>query len=79
MGRFWRKITKIGAKITTDMRWYHDKRVNEGVLRHPTDSEAWKFFDQIDELFTLDPHTVRVGLATDNFNPFGNMSILYNT
>ena len=37
-----------------------------------------KIFDQIHESFAMDPRNVRLGLATDGFNPFGNMSIKYN-
>ena len=53
--------------------------MKDGLLRHPTDCEAWKTFDQTHESFALDPQNVRLGLATDGFNPFGNMNIGHNT
>ncbi|KAK2652614.1 hypothetical protein Ddye_012470 [Dipteronia dyeriana] len=35
----------ISKKTVMDMRWHKDKRVDDGVLRHPADSEAWKDFE----------------------------------
>jgi len=43
-------------------------------MRHPRDSEAWKTFDLLHPEFVDDPQNVRLGLATNGFNPFGNMS-----
>ncbi|XP_026380826.1 uncharacterized protein LOC113275507 [Papaver somniferum] len=50
----------------------------EGVLKHPADGEAWKDFDNRYPSFAQDPRNVRIGLATDGFNPFGNMSNSYS-
>ncbi|XP_026419993.1 uncharacterized protein LOC113315971 [Papaver somniferum] len=61
------------------MRWHKDKRIEtEDILRHPTDAKGWKDFDGKYEQFARDPRNVRLGLATDGFNPFGNMSNSYN-
>ncbi|VVA40424.1 PREDICTED: transposase, partial [Prunus dulcis] len=61
-----------------DMRWHFKDRVKDGVLRHPADSEAWKSFNQIHESFGMEPRNVRLGLATDGFNPFGKMNLHYS-
>lgn len=62
-----------------DMRWHKDKRLNdENKIRHPADSIAWKEFDKMYPDFARDPRNVRLGLATDGFNPFGNMSTSYS-
>lgn len=61
------------------MRWQKEKRVGNGLLRHPADSIAWKTFDEKHKPFTSDPCNVRLGLASDGFNPFGTMSITYST
>ncbi|XP_059635684.1 uncharacterized protein LOC132277860 [Cornus florida] len=62
-----------------DMRWHKEKRVKEAnELRHPANSKAWEDFDNKHSWFVVDPHNVRVGLATDGFNPFGNMSNSYS-
>ena len=61
------------------MRWHHEERVKDGVLRHPADSKAWYKLDEINDSFALEPRNVRLGLAIDGFNPFGNMSVSYST
>uniref|UniRef100_A0A2N9GFL9 Nudix hydrolase domain-containing protein n=1 Tax=Fagus sylvatica TaxID=28930 RepID=A0A2N9GFL9_FAGSY len=64
----------MSRKRAEDMRWYRDKRVDDGISRHPADSEEWKEFDLQHPEFALEPRNVRLGLATDGFNPFGNMN-----
>ena len=60
------------------MRWHKEKRINdEGVLRHPADYEIWKNMDTQFSWFSQDPRNVRLGVAMDGFNPFGNMSNSY--
>ena len=61
------------------MRWhYTDRPKEEGVLRHPVDGKAWKDFDSNFPDFANEPRNVRLGLAADGFNPFGNMSLSYS-
>ncbi|XP_031248828.1 uncharacterized protein LOC116106594 [Pistacia vera] len=48
------------------------------MLRHPIDSESWKEFDKIYPSFAQDARNVQMGIATDGFNPFGNMSLSYS-
>jgi len=48
------------------------------MLRHPADGAGWKHFDREFPQFALDPRNVRLGLASDGFNPFGNMSTAYS-
>ena len=57
----------------------HEKKVaEEGNLRHPVDREAWKEFDKLYHWFAQEPRNVRMGLATNGFNPFGNMHNSYS-
>ena len=63
---------------TKDMRWYIDKCVDDGIMRHSADNEEWKEFDLQHPNFALEPRNVRLGLATDGFNPFGNMNNNYS-
>ncbi|XP_038708541.1 uncharacterized protein LOC120003590 [Tripterygium wilfordii] len=66
-------------KTAMHMRWHKDVRVpEEGMLRHPADSEVWKDFDNKHSWFAKEPRNVRLGLASDGFNPFGNMSNAYS-
>lgn len=68
----------MSKKTATDMRWHKEKRVYDGDLRHLADGEEWKEFNQRYPAFAADPRNVRLGLATDGFNPFGNMSSSYS-
>ncbi|XP_060959205.1 uncharacterized protein LOC133030469 [Cannabis sativa] len=68
--------SRITAK---SMIWHHTgKSKDDGVLRHPVDGLAWKDFDAKHPEFARDPRNVRLGLAADGFNPFGNMSLAYS-
>ncbi|WVZ84116.1 hypothetical protein U9M48_031177 [Paspalum notatum var. saurae] len=62
-----------------DMRWHDEGRTKDGKLRHPADGEAWRDFDARYPDFAADARNVRLGLASDGFNPFGNMSIKHST
>ena len=53
------------------MRWHSECRTDDGKLRHPADAEAWKHLDRTFLTFALDARNVRLGLASDGFNPFG--------
>ncbi|KAH7836189.1 hypothetical protein Vadar_033569 [Vaccinium darrowii] len=65
-------------KTAPDMTWHKNKRVDDGELRHPADGQEWKDFDERFPDFAADPRNVRLGMATDGFNPFGNMSQSYS-
>jgi len=65
--------------IAKEMRWHKDRPFYEDwKMRHPTDSIAWKSFDLEYPSFAEDSRNVRLGLASDCFNPFGNMSTSYS-
>ncbi|XP_077252318.1 uncharacterized protein LOC143891659 [Tasmannia lanceolata] len=49
------------------------------MLRHPADSSAWRTLDCKYPEFSSDPRNVRLGLASDGFNPFRTMSIAHST
>ena len=60
------------------MRWFIDKHVDDGIMRHPVDSEEWKEFGLQHPDCALKPHNVRLGLATNGFNPFRKMNNNYS-
>ena len=61
------------------MTWHATGQSKEnGKMNHPCDGEAWKNFDIMKPEFSCDPRNVRLGLAADGFNPFGNMSQNYS-
>ena len=68
--------SRITAK---QMLWHHTGRSKEeGVMRHPVDGALWKEFDNAHPEFAKEPRNVRLGLAADGFNPFGNMNLSYS-
>ncbi|XP_042964577.1 uncharacterized protein LOC122298784 [Carya illinoinensis] len=69
----------VSSKIAGDMRWHKEQRViDESSMRHPVDSESWKTFDQAHSWFARDARNVRLGLASDGFNPFNNLAKPYS-
>ena len=67
------------SKTAESMRWHHDGRTDDRLLRHLVDSLAWKSFDKKFQNFASDPRNVKLGLASDGFNPFKIMSTSYGT
>ncbi|XP_015158556.1 uncharacterized protein [Solanum tuberosum] len=67
------------SKTTDSLRWHDKERSKDGKLRHPADGQAWKDFDRLHPDFALDSRNVRLGLASDGFNPFRAMSISHST
>ncbi|XP_027156993.1 uncharacterized protein LOC113758246 [Coffea eugenioides] len=61
------------------MRWHTEGRTKDGNMRHPADSPSWQTFDFHHPEFSQDSRNVRLGLASDGFNPFKNMSSTHST
>ncbi|XP_066354558.1 uncharacterized protein [Miscanthus floridulus] len=62
-----------------ETRWHKEMRVAvENEMTHPADGEAWKDFDDMYPSFAEDARNLRLSLATDGFNPFGNMNTSYS-
>ncbi|XP_062074910.1 uncharacterized protein LOC133778915 [Humulus lupulus] len=69
----------MSRHTSSDMRWHKEEHVDtEGVLRHPADAEVWKDFDRQYPDFAKESRNVRLGFATDGFNPFGDLSNSYS-
>ncbi|XP_010677833.3 uncharacterized protein LOC104893423 [Beta vulgaris subsp. vulgaris] len=69
----------MSSKKAKDMRWHKDDRDSDGMLRHPADALAWKKFDEKYHEFAGDPRSVRLGLASDGFNPYRLMNTNHST
>ena len=67
------------SKTAEILRWHEEGRLKDGKLRHPADAQAWKDFDIKHPDFAIDPRNIRLGLASDGFNPFRTMSISHST
>lgn len=60
------------------MKYHLQGCSTNGLIRHSVDSLCWKKFDEFHLAFASEPHNVRLGLASDGFNPFNNMSISHS-
>lgn len=47
-------------------------------MGHPVDGKMWQDFDKSHLQFAKEVRNVRLSLAVDNFNHFGNMSMSYS-
>jgi hypothetical protein len=62
-----------------EAQWHKKKRQpNEKEMSHPTDGKAWKKFDKEQPMFAKDARIIRLGLATDGFNPFSEKNSKYS-
>ncbi|GLT24911.1 hypothetical protein SLA2020_000730 [Shorea laevis] len=68
----------MSRKTAEHMTWHLKCRVDSEILIHPAQSAAWKHFDAVHPSFASDPRNVRLGLATDGFNPWGHSSRSYS-
>ncbi|GJQ99260.1 hypothetical protein Tco_0522245 [Tanacetum coccineum] len=68
----------MSSKTASLMNWHQQERKKDGKLRHPADGLAWKDFDQRYPEFSSDPRNVRLGIASDGFNPFRTMNVSYS-
>lgn len=69
------KSRSISELIT----WHASNRSSDGVMRVPADSPAWKHIEDMWPEFKEEPRHLRLGLATDGVNPFGNKSTSWST
>ena len=66
-------------EIAEHTQWHKEKRVQEAnIMRHPGDGDAWKYFDEKHGEFAKDARNLRLGFATNGFNPLGHMSSAYS-
>ncbi|GJY96570.1 reverse transcriptase domain-containing protein [Tanacetum coccineum] len=62
-----------------EMTWHATGKCMEpGKMQHPVDGRARKNFDTKYPNFAKEPRNIRLGLAADGFNPFGNLSQAYS-
>ncbi|XP_019236804.1 PREDICTED: uncharacterized protein LOC109217034 [Nicotiana attenuata] len=64
----------MARETAKKMRRHKEEHVDDGILRHPSDAMAWKSFDEKHPSFSAELRNVRLGLASDGFQPYGNMS-----
>jgi len=50
--------------------WHYENKLSLGMLRHPSNGEAGKHFDWVHLDFSINPRNVRLGLCSDELNPY---------
>jgi len=67
------------AEHAKNLTWHVDRRINDGMLRHPADAPQWKTIDRLYPEFSQDARNLRLGLSTDGMNSHGLQSISHST
>ncbi|XP_058763597.1 uncharacterized protein LOC131637050 [Vicia villosa] len=67
------------SKTASSLRWHDEEHSKDGKLRHPADGEAWTEFDKCHSEFANEPRNIRLGLASDGFNPFRTINLSYSS
>ena len=62
------------AKTREDVLWHsrNQESRDQNVMSHPSHGSEWKSFNDKHKEFDADPRNIRLGLASDGFNPFGH-------
>ncbi|GJR69561.1 putative transposon, En/Spm-like protein [Tanacetum coccineum] len=63
MGSGYKKIHL--ESILEDLRWHATRRITDGVLRHPADSQAWRTIDEKFPEIAKDPRNLWLGISAD--------------
>ncbi|GKA97110.1 gag-pol polyprotein [Tanacetum coccineum] len=73
------QVCKSPKSHSKKLTWHATRKCTKpGKMQHPVDGRAWKNFDIKYPDFAKEPRNVRLGLAADGFNPFGNLSQSYS-
>ena len=66
-------------EASEEAQWHKLKRKpSEKEMSHLADGEAWQDFDRQYPDFAEEARSLRLGLSTDGFNPFGNFNTKYS-
>jgi len=68
----------MSPRTAKHMTWHQSHHAVDGVMVHPFDGEAWKYFNSMHPHFSAKSRNVRLGLCTDGFNPFGSFAAPYS-
>ena len=63
----------MSKHMAEHMRWHTIECPKDQFMRHPSGSPTWKHLDNLYPDFASEIRNVRLGLASDGFNPFGKM------
>jgi hypothetical protein len=67
------------SRTAKDIQWHQTRwALVDGEMSHPIDGMAWSHFSVKYPQFANDARNLRLAVATDGFNPFGNFSTHYS-
>jgi hypothetical protein len=61
------------------MTWHTNNQSRYGKVKHVPNSNAWKHIEATWPKFVSEARNVKLGLATNDFNPFGEKSNNWST
>ena len=62
-----------------DLTWHANGRNYDGMVRHLADCTQWKKIDHLFPNFSKEERNLRLGLASDGMNPYGNLSTQHSS
>jgi len=62
-----------------DLRWHENARNCDGMVHHPVECLQWKKIDRLFPNFGKEARNLRLGLASDGMNPYGNLSTQHSS
>jgi len=68
----------MSPRTVEHMTWHQSHDAVDAVMVHPSDDEAWKHFNSVHPHFSAESRNVRLGLCTDDFNPFASFVVPYS-
>jgi hypothetical protein len=70
----------FATKEASLLAQWHDRQrqPSEKEMSHPADGDAWQDFYKEYPEFARDARNIRLGIATDGFNPFSEQNTRYN-
>jgi hypothetical protein len=68
----------MSKRLSEEMQWHKKELVKDRKMHHPADSLAWKHVNKEYRWFAKEGRNIRLGLASDGFNPFGMQNVTYS-
>jgi hypothetical protein len=68
----------MSPKTVEHMTWHQLHDMVDEVMVHPSNSEAWKHFNNVHPHFLAESRNVCLGLCTNRFNPFESFAASYS-
>jgi len=62
-----------------NLTWHANGRNSDGMVRHPADCSQWKKIDGLYPDFGKEARNLRLELASDGMNPYGNLSTQHSS